>query len=248
MSMRPFLVALLLLAAPFANAAGERKYAVLSLIGDRLLIVTHDMQTGSRLDKNQRSYANINNPVLDNGTAFAIEDAIKQAQPGSEVVLLGARDAKLFASQADMLEGKGASSAFLASLRAALGNLKATHLIVATKYRHEAMLEFSDGNVGSGQIEGLGFYIDHLLRVTNQTTQETATGFLAPFAYFRLSLVDLSNWQVLREDRVMASQVRSAASSASGHPWAAMSAQEKVNSLEQMVRYETLRVVPALLQ
>jgi hypothetical protein len=246
--MRRLIAAFLLLAVPFAAHAEARKYAVLSLIGDRLLIVTHDMQTGSRLDKNQRSYVNIDNPVLDNGTAFAIEDAIKQAQPGSEVIVLGARNAKLFASQAEMLDGKGASSAFLAGLRAALGNLKATHLIVATKYRHEAMLEFSDGNVGSGQIEGLGFYIDHLLRVTNQQTQETATGFLAPFAYFRLSLVDLSSWQVLREDRVMASQVTSAASSATGHPWAAMSAQDKVETLEQMVRYQTQRVVPALLQ
>ena len=55
--MRRLLALLLLsLLVPLAAIAQDsRRYAVLSLVGDKLLIVTREMTTGSRLDKNERT-------------------------------------------------------------------------------------------------------------------------------------------------------------------------------------------------
>ena len=51
--MKTLLTALLLLALPL-GAAAQRHYAILSLVGDELVIVQRDFETGSRLDTNAR--------------------------------------------------------------------------------------------------------------------------------------------------------------------------------------------------
>jgi hypothetical protein len=244
--MRTVIAALVLLAAPLLAQAEERRYAVLSLIGDRLLLVSRDMSTGSQLDRNQRSYVELPDATLDNATAIAVDDALQKAGAGSGTVLLSLRDPRIIALQRDMLEGNGETAALLAGLRDRLGQVKATHLVVATKYRHESMLRMADGHVGSGNLEGLGFYIDHTLRTRDTDTGESGTGFLAPFAYFRLSLVELGNWKVLREERVLASATRSAARSKSRHPWDAMSATEKARLLQTIIRRDVMLTVPKL--
>jgi hypothetical protein len=245
--MRAFIAGLLIFAVPLAGAAAEaRKYAVVSLLGDRLLIVTKDMSTGSRLDRNTRAFVELSNPALDNDTAFAIEDSLKKSGAGSEVVVLAVRDPRVFALQRSMLEGSGETAEVLTGLRAALGQVKATHLVLATKYRHDSLLRMADGYVGSGSLEGLGFYIDHIMRVQTVETGEHATGFLAAFAYFRLSLIDLAGWKVVREERVLGSTVQSAVSSKSGHPWEAMSSTAKVRALQGIIRREVMAAVPKL--
>jgi hypothetical protein len=246
--MRALVAGLLLLLAPLGAAAAEaRKYAVLSLIGDRLLIVDREMATGSRLDRNERSFVDLPDATLDNATALAIDDALKAAAGGgSGAVLLAVRDPRLFALQRDMVEANGETTALLARLRETLGQVQATHLVLATKYRHKSMLRFAQGHVGSGNLEGLGFYIDHTLVTTRGDTGERGVGFLAPFAYFRLSLIDLADWKVVREEQVLGSAARSAARSKSGHPWETMSATAKVNALRAVIRREVAQVVPKL--
>lgn len=244
--MRAFVVGLLLLLAPLGGVAAEpRKYAVLSLIGDRLLLVTREMSTGSRLDRNERSYVELQEPALDNATALAIDDALKKAG-ASGAVLLAVRDPRIFGLQRDMLEASGDTAALLAGLRDMLGQVKATHLVLATKYRHASMLRMAEGNVGSGSLEGLGFYIDPVMQTQRSDTGERGTGFLAPFAYFRLTLIDLADWKVVREERVLGSTVRSAARSKSGHPWEAMSPAAKVRVLQGIIRREVADAVPKL--
>ena len=51
--MKTLLTAFLLLALPSA-ALAQRHYAVLSLVGDEMMIVQREMMTGSRLDTNSR--------------------------------------------------------------------------------------------------------------------------------------------------------------------------------------------------
>lgn len=241
------LAAALLLLAAFGAAAQEtRRYAALSLVGDKLLIVTKDMSTGSRIDRNYRTYVDLPDAALDNAAVLAIDDALKRSGAPAETVLLSLRDSRFFALQDDILEGRAENAALVAGLRERLGQVKATHLILVTKYRHESMLRMADGNVGAGRLEGLGFYIDTVMRVQNTTTGESATGFLASFAYFRLSLVDLSTWKVVAEEEVLGSTVRSAASSKSGHPWEAMNAATKSRALQAVVRREIAEAVPKL--
>jgi hypothetical protein len=246
--MRPLIAALLLLALPIVAGAQERQYAVLSLVGDRLLIVQHEMSTGSRLDRNQRSHVDLRDASLDNATALAIGDALKHSGAATDAVLLSIRDPRLFALQRDMQDGSDATAMLLAGLRERLGEVKATHLVLATKYRHDSMLRLADGSVGAGTLEGLGFYIDHVMRVKNLKTGESAAGFLAPFAYFRLTLVDLASWKIVGEERILGSAVHSAARSKSGHPWDAMSGAAKARALQAIVRREVMGAVAKLVR
>ena len=63
--MRHLIAVLLLMAAPLCASAQERQYAVLSLVGDHLLIVQREMGTGSRIDQNRRHREPIPHAALD---------------------------------------------------------------------------------------------------------------------------------------------------------------------------------------
>lgn len=246
--MRALLTSLML-ALCLGNASAEpRKYAVLSLIGDGFLLVRHTMETGSSLDRNVREFIELNNPAIDNATVLAVDRAVKAAQPGAEVVLLGTRDPTLFAAQRKALEEGGGSQGIVALLRDVLSGSQATHLILVTKLRHDAMLKLQFRSTGSGKLEGVGFYMDFALRTSRSDTGERGRGFLAPFAYFKVSLIDLRTAATLSEEDVVASTTRSAARSDTLHPWDAMSSNEKAGVLQSMIRSEIARVTPELLR
>jgi hypothetical protein len=122
---------------------------------------------------------------------------------------------------------------------------KATHLLLFTKQRHEAMLRLRDGNVGNGRLEGLGFYVDRAMSMQNPDTGEYYLGFLSPFAYFRVSLIEIATGKPLGEESVYASDAH--ASTSNVHPWDTLNSQEKMSALQTMVRQEAGRVVTTLL-
>ena len=70
------------------RTAWRSAYAVLSLVGDQLTVVRFEIATGSRLDKNPRRLVDLPDRSLDRTMIFAVEDAIKRADPGAKVVLL----------------------------------------------------------------------------------------------------------------------------------------------------------------
>jgi len=79
-------------------------------------------------------------------------------------------------------------------------------------------------------------------------TRERGIGFLAPFVYIRLSLVDLKAAVVVREQVVTASATLSAAQAKNGFdPWDALNPAQKVETLGRMIEREVARVVPALI-
>ena len=143
--------------------AQERTYAIMSLVGDSLLIVHRDMATGSRLDKNVRDVVAIPNPALDNAMVLALDDGVKASEPRARTVLLG----------------------------------------------------------------------------------ERTQGFIAPFVFFRLALVELATGKVLAEQTVREST--SIANQRSAGAWDALTAEQKVRILNQLVRRETQRALPELL-
>ncbi|HEX7559050.1 MAG TPA: hypothetical protein VF386_07615, partial [Usitatibacter sp.] len=113
-------------------------------------------------------------------------------------------------------------------------------------WRHEAMLTLPDGHAGSGQLEGLGFYIDRKMQIVNREASEPFLGFLSAFAYFRISLIEAATGKSLGEESIYASET--SLSVGGKHPWDTMTSQEKVSALQSMVRRETERVMPALLR
>jgi hypothetical protein len=241
-------VLLLLLASGAAEPAETRKYAVLSLIGDGMLISQWVPSTGARLDPNWKEFIPISEGVFDKAALLAVNGALKAIDPQGKPVLLFARERSLYEAQNRMLDSGGKSVDLLEHVRALLGGSGATHLILITKLRNEARLKMADTTVGSGMLEGVGFYIDSSIETRMVDTGAAGKGIVAPFAYFRVELIDLARGMVVNHERVVASTSVSTSNSTAQHAWNALSGAQKVRVLQDLVTQETTRVIPKLVE
>jgi hypothetical protein len=237
--MRKLAIAFLLLCMPLGAHAAHARYAVLSLLSDRLTIVNRDMATGSNVDHSHRDALEVPGNLLDRNMVLVMDDALRAGGATAPAVILFTSDAAIFGRQAQLLDASAGTAALLDAVRPVLRGVDATHLILATKYRHDARLQVGDGHVDVGRLEGLGFFIDRTYEPRHVGTLAQAPGFLSAFAYFRLTLIELATGRVLREVPVSASQTRMGAESPSGHPWDAMSAEQKIGALEHLLKGET---------
>jgi len=241
--MRSIVALLALLFMQPTIAAESRTYAVLSLVGDKLMVARFEITTGSRLDKNARAFVELPNREVDRTMVFAVEDAIKEADPGARVVLLMANDPAIYAAQSPAA-ADGAASA-LPALQGLLAGVKASHLILVTKYRGEARIPVNETVVGSGSLEGLGFYIDDTRRIVDPRNGEQSRGLLAPFGYVRFSLVDLATSRALRED--LATRAIPVSNQRATSAWENLGGEEKARMLQRIILQEVAETVPKLL-
>jgi hypothetical protein len=226
-------------------------YAFLSLIGDKLEIVVAQLQTGSLLDKNRREPAvEIKDPVFDNAVATAAGQAVRAVFPAAELAILNTRSPILFEKHRDLFEEKGGVIAIPDAIRGALANEKATHLVLITKHRDNAYFEFTNANEGSGMLEGLGFYLDGAMETKRSDTSESGRGYIAPYVYAKVTLVDVKTSKVIAKQTIKATMTISSARAQQNlaTPWAALSSAEKVNAINRLIQREMARVVPLLLK
>jgi hypothetical protein len=230
-----------------AIAADISRLGIISVLGGTLDIVTHDVDTGTRLDRNQHQRIKVQPTDFE---LFALSVATESAKrskvdPPLEVVQFERpNDGSIPWS----IEGK-----FLVpteGLRSVVVNAKASRLMIVQPVRAAALLKLDNGTVGSGYLEGIGFYIDTVFRVKRSDTGEIGTGFLAPFAYFEVVLVDTANWEVVSQRRVLASIVRSSARGKGGgfDPWQALDPRQKVAILRGLIRSELDKAVEECLR
>jgi hypothetical protein len=245
-TMRKAVLTLLLAAASLA-AAAEPRYAVLSLLSDRLTIITRDMATGSHIDRNRRESLPIPGNLLDKNMVLALDDALRASGAKSGAVLLFTSDPRIFARQAQLLDEKDGTAQLLDAVRPVLKGVDATHLVLATKYRHDARLEVDDGYVGDGSLDGLGFYIDRTYEPRRTGTIGITPGYLAAFAYFKLALIDLATGRVVREVPVFASESRWGTLGETGDPWDSMSSEDKAAALARLLNAQAPQAMAKLL-
>jgi hypothetical protein len=238
----------LVLLAAAADAADARKCAVLSLFGDVMLISEWVPSTGGRLDPNQKTFIPMNEGIFDKAALLSAHNAMKGMDPPVEPVLLFARERSLYEAQNRMLDENGKTVELLDHVRKLTRGTQATHLILLTKYRAEARLPMADQTVGTGMLEGVGFYLDSSIKTKFTTTGEMGAGLLAPFAYFRIELIDLANGAVLPERRITAATTMSARSTDATSAWNALSGTEKVRVLRELITNETTEAIPQLLK
>jgi hypothetical protein len=239
-----WIIATLLLLSAAAQAAP--RYAIVSLLGDRLLLARSESGTGSHIDRNRREFVPVPEPLFDHTAVFAVEDAIKAADSSASTVLMQVRDPVVYEAQQNALNQKRGAEAILPALGGVLAQAKATHLVLVSKHRYDAHIALPDGYSGSGSLEGLGFYIDANTRINDWDNRLTATGFVAPFAYFRIALIDAASGKVLQERAVAASKAAWSQSEIS--PWDALSPDEKARKLQALIREEVRRVMPQILR
>jgi hypothetical protein len=246
--MRILFFILLALASVLSSAADSRRFAVLSLLGDKLLVAQYAPTTGFQTESGMQAFVSLDDNSFDKVVLQSADGAIKMVDRANTPVLLVARDTSLYEAQMNLLNTGQSSKLLLAQIGPLLRGSGATHLILVTKIRRPARVQqLKDTFMGSGTLEGLGFYVD-----AGRATPATADGpglggtpILGPFAYFQLELIDLARGEVVKQEEVIASKTYSNPGSANA--WATLSNAEKINALQDIVRRETAKAVPALL-
>ena len=77
--------------------AGAASYAIMTLLADRITMVTYRPGVGSHRDGNRREEVPLPDDSLDGVAAFAADDALRKADPGVKTSLFTTRDARLHA-------------------------------------------------------------------------------------------------------------------------------------------------------
>jgi len=221
-----------------------RKIAVTSLIGDVLTVDTYRKRTSSHIENNLQQIVPSGTTAFDLAALAAARSALAGAFPSAEIALLAVPAAHSDLDPTRVIVD-GAPVAPPGPLVAALKREGFTHLLVIVKHRGLAHLQLAGQTVGSGQLQGLGFYIDNELPVQSAETHETGRGFLAPYVYVRLWLVDLASLRAIREKTVTASTTR--ANYVGLSPWEAMSSEAKVALLTDMVSRSVEAAMSSLL-
>jgi hypothetical protein len=227
---------LLIFCAANAQAVegAPKKLALVSLIGDEMSIVTYRPRVGTGVDANHQETIALAAPVFDHAALLTAQSTLNRLLPDTSIAPLVVPAAGSDFDPARVLaDGKVAPSN---PLIAALRQNDYTHLLPMLKHRAPAMLQLPTGTVGTGYLKGLGFYVDHDLRTKNPETCETGRGFVAPYAYIKLVLLDLATLEIRGEQVITASATRSAARSQSGaEACGAMTAEEKLAVLKSLI-------------
>ncbi|MBC7995409.1 MAG: hypothetical protein H7Z15_19430 [Rhizobacter sp.] len=233
------------MATAASAAEGPRTYAVISLIGDKMSVVTYQMSTGSNIDRNRRETIDMTDGLFDRIALSTIEKALNAQPDKPRSQLFELASPSLFTRQ-DRFFSDG-KLVLPEAIHSALKADGATHLLLVTKFRAEARMQADGAKVGSGVVEGLGFYIDNVTEMLNVKTRRQSTGFLAPFAFMRLSLVDLGSSAVLRQKSIEASTMTSTANKEAYNPWDTLSPADKIERLRYLVDTELTKGVASLL-
>lgn len=248
MPLRRWLGAALLAGAWWAPAAAAEitGLGVASAMGDVLTVVVHRAEVGSRVDQNLYQAAPNPDPSFDNTARQVAAEGARSALPRATLVqavdLAGASSALA----RDWTDNKRFAPP--AALLAQWQQAGLSHLLLVTRWRGATALKTLNTRVGSGHLEGLGFYVDKHQKMRRTDTGETGEGFLAPFAYLQLQLINLATGEVEKTEQVSSSSTLSAARNPTGtDAWSALEPAQKVRALQQLVRSGVGQAVPRLL-
>lgn len=249
------LSALLLAGAVHADStSATRKYGILSLAGDSISTVTYVPGIGSRNDINDKQvYALGDNTAFDEAAIRAASAALQQLQPEAGRFLMLTIDAELHKMQNAMFDDPAANQANRDFLKSLWKDKGVTHVVLVTKYRADAELKFMQNTGGTGKIEGLGFYMDNRVEVTSYKgdNNHSTQGVLMPFAYIKLRLLNADTLAVEGEVRLKQGEMVTYAPDADERAvrtWQALSAKQKTDYLDRLLREAVTEGVPRLLK
>ena len=166
------------------------KIAVTSLVADQFTVTLYRDATGTNL-ANRANVVKMPGPMLDVALLKAAQDAIAKEVPGATVFPLKVPAAGSNVDPALVYQDGKPDPANL--LVDALKKQQFTHLLTATRLKHNNIIALADGGIGTnkGALEGIGFYVDPTLVVENRRSGERSEGIIAPYVYIELRLVDL---------------------------------------------------------
>jgi hypothetical protein len=245
--MRKIVALAALLMLPLAAAAQDgRRYAVLSLVGDKLTVVLRELSTGTNLDRNEHQVVEMPDNAIDRAVVLAVDDALRQAVPGAKPILLATQRADLYAVSYQSMDYAGGVAKVYAAVKPIVEKSGATHLVLVTKHRSRAKVRLRDGMVGSGFLEGVGFYTDQGTLARGIDGNDSESGFISPYAYMRISLVEVATGRIVSEKHVLGSDATSSDPRGRnyGNAWLRLSEEQKIEKLRKVIVEETNRAVP----
>ena len=238
--------------APAAPASGggagaAPRFAVFSEMARHITVVQVRSAIGSRIDSNQAERVPIPDGTLDRMALTLVRQAVHRARPTIPVVLIAPLETDLYPGFESPFVGTRVPLAD--DLAQALREKGTTHLLLVTAQRGEAAFQFAHTTIGSGTIGGLGFYVDHETPVKDLKSLQTRAGYLAPYAYFRLSMIEVASGKLLASKAVRKHHIISVAGAETPTvgAWTAMTAQQKVSALRLLMEEGVDEAVKELL-
>ena len=146
--MRHILAVLATLFSLLALDAHAQRYAVISLIGDRMQIAYARGVEGQPVDRIDRRYLPLDDTALDRAALLAANDKLRELVPSSEPVLLQAFDRTLF-------DTGGGTASIIEWVRQTVKDqkgAKVTRALLITKATYDGIPALQKPFVGSGTL------------------------------------------------------------------------------------------------
>lgn len=222
-----------------------RSYAVVSEVARQVSVVSFQEGSGSRFNNNIRQRIDVPDGALDKVFLLGAQKALRQETAAGDIWLLAPSDSDFFGF---VQVAQGDAIKIPDDLLAALRERRSSHLLVFTRHRADADLRFLSSSDGTGSLDGLGYYVDHQTRVRDVSSGEIVKGYLASFAHFRATLVEVATQRVVATSASTANLITSVAGSKSGstHPWNSLTSAQKMTQLRELIEREVERMVPEL--
>jgi hypothetical protein len=223
---------------------GERVYGVVSLVADHLTVTGFESTTGTHIAANPTERIPLQSDSLERSVLRAAHKALTEAGAGRVVPLL-IGDGNLYEQQGRLVSGGRA--VLPSSLSQTLQTQQATHLVLVTKHRADARMKTGVETLGSGRVEGLGFYVDRVTPRRSVGSGDRTVGYIAPHAYLRVWLIDLSGGRVVGQRDVLESEVVTPREDQGGaDPWKWMDNEAKMKALDALIGTGVSRAVREL--
>jgi len=242
------LLALLSLGAR-AETAPIRSVAVLSLAGNSLALHVQRHQVGSRTENAPVEVRPVGDPVFDQAAIIAARASLLKLLPNAKLNLMTTQDKGLYSAQNGMFEHPEQHGEDREYLKSLLKEQGASHAILISKFRSVATIKLIDATVGSGVLEGLGFYVDDMIYTFNRSDSTTSRGMVAPFAYVRVRLLEADSLKVLGEATAKQSFViaRPSADSTGMETFNNMTGADKIKNVRTALEHAMDAVMPGVL-
>lgn len=219
-----------------AGASPVVKVGVMSAVGREVQVVVRAPTTGTRLDQNARDRLQVGN-AFERIVLKAVADSVERHGYGEAVPLALPPNGRM-PWQRDGHAVLVTQALFDTAKQAGL-----SHLVLVQPARGEADLKLFRSSSGAGQLEGLGFYVDTMLEVVREDNNQPTTGFLAPYCYVDILLVDLATLDLQTLYRARASVAVADPGRQGNDPWQALPTEGKVAALRHLIEGEAERAV-----
>lgn len=212
--------------APLAGA----RYGVLSLIGDRLYVVTKQPPTAAQPESFQKIDLILPAAVFDEFVLKSVDGLIKRAIPDANIKLLAVNEPKLFMRQTDLIDAGASLASLLPAVRDATASTAIDKLVLITKFPDQAHVKMGKSALAAGNFFGLGFYSDDsqaspasvpapgpapstpavLAAKSSRRADKTSSppAFVAPYVYIQVLLIDIKTWTVLKQETTAVATIR----------------------------------------